>query len=233
MKAVVSDNSIDLEGVRYFVGKASRITFGSWGDKKTPNGPGALDYLEACDVLPALGLARVKLGTTPLAVDFRDAAAINLMAALSVPGLASGKVGLKKTDFSDGKVRLVKISPRGAQELVDQINTAPKVIDRLVELGASARVVVDVLIAVEAALYGRFAAGAAHDGAVLVDGLMVRADREPGWDRSSEVRVGPGTVLGYRLAEPQWDRSPGTNTTRVASLCDDQPVCRPPTRSPR
>jgi len=222
VKAVFSDNSVNLEGFAYFVGKASSITFGSWGDKKSPIGPGKLNYLEPWDVLPAPKLAKVKLGTTALAVEFKDTKGLDLMAALAVPGLASGKVGLKATDFSGGKVKLVKVSPTGDKELIDEINASPKMLDKLIDFGGSARVVVDVLIAVEAELYSRFAAGAANNGAVLVDGLMVRADREVGWDRSSEVRIGPGTVIAYSLAEPKWNATQDKNKTRVTELRPDQ-----------
>ncbi|MBX3604670.1 MAG: hypothetical protein KF788_05345 [Piscinibacter sp.] len=222
MKAVISDNKVNLEGFAYFVGKASSISPGAWGDKKTPIGPGKLNYLDVWDVLPAPKLAQVKMTTTPLEVEFKDQKGLNLMAALSVPGLASGKVGLKMSDFSSGKVKLIKVSPVGEKELIRQINDSPKVLDKLIEFGGSARVVKDVLICVEAVLYSRFVASGASNGAVMIDGVMVRADRELGMDRSSEVRVGPGTVLAYSLAEPKWDATRDKNKSEVLDLRDDQ-----------
>ncbi len=222
MKAKIGDNSVNLEGFKYFVGKASSIKPGAWGDKKTPIGPGKLNYLDVWDVLPAPKLAKIKFSTSAFEVEFTDSKGINLMAALSVPGLASGKVGLKVADFEQGLVKLVKVSPLGEKDLIDQVNASPKMITQLIEFGGGARLVKDFLIVVEAELYKRFAAGVANNGAVMVEGVMVRADRELGWDKSSEVQVGAGVVLAYSLAEPKWDATQDKNKTRVTELRDDQ-----------
>jgi hypothetical protein len=222
MKATITDSYINLEGFKYFVGKASSITFGAWGDKKSPIGPGKKNYLDVWDVLPAPKLAEVKVVTAPLAVEFKDEKSLNLLAGLKVPGLASGKVGLKISDFHGGKVKLVKVSPAGEKELIKQINASPKMLDKLIDFGGSARVVKDVLIVVEAKLFDRFSAGAANNGAVIIDGVMVRADRELGWDKSSEVEVGPGVVLGYSLAEPKRNASRDKNKSCIEDLRDDQ-----------
>lgn len=222
MKAVIGDHGIDLEGFRYFVGKASSVHFGDYGDKKTPIGPGKLNYLEVWAGLPAPKLAEVRLRTTALQVEFSDRKGLDLLAAVSVPGLASGKVGLKAGDFDGGRVRLVKVSPDGDKPLIDAINASPKVKTQLIEFGGGARVVKDVLIAVEGELYSRFAAGAAIDGAVIVDGVMLRADRELGWDQRSEVTIGAATVIAYSLAEPTWNATQDRHKSTVESLRDDQ-----------
>jgi hypothetical protein len=38
MKASTSNDSINLAGFKYFVGKAGSVTIGFWGDKKSPVG---------------------------------------------------------------------------------------------------------------------------------------------------------------------------------------------------
>jgi hypothetical protein len=223
MKASIGNNSINLEGFKYFVGKASSVTFGSWGNKKSPILPGETNYLDVWDVLYAPKLSEVKIVTAPITVEFKDQKGIDLFAALKVPGLASGKIGLKVSDFSSGKVKLVKVSPAGDSELVKQYNASPKILDKLIEFGGSARLVKDVLIVVEATLYNKFSAAVANDGAVILDGLMVAAKREVGWDKSSEVEIGPGVVAGYSLAEPKWNATQDKNKTQITELRDDQP----------
>ena len=231
MKARLGDGSVFLEGLEYFVGKAGTATPTAWGDKKSHAGPGKRSYLDVWDVLPAPKLAQLKFAAAAVDVEFIDRHGINVMAALVVPGLAPGKVSLKAADFANGTVTLVKVSPTSDKELIEQINAAPKVLARLIELGASARIVKDMLIVVEAALYRRFADGAANQAAVIVNGVMVRADREPGRDRSSEIHIAPGVALAYGLAEPTWSTAQDKNETRVVGLCDDPLVCSP-ARSP-
>jgi hypothetical protein len=222
MNASIGNNSIKLEGFKYFVGKASSVTIGSWGDKKSPVMPGEVNYIDVWDVLYAPKLAEVKFITAPITVEFSDEKGINLFAALKVPGLASGKVGLKVSDFTSGKVKLVKVSPAGDSEWVKQYNSSPKIIDKLVDFGGSARIVKDVLIVVEAVFYNKFSAAVANNGSVIVDGLMVSAKREAGWDKSNSIEIGPGVVAGYSLAEPKWNASQDKNKTQITSLRDDQ-----------
>jgi hypothetical protein len=219
MKAVFKDNHIDLEGFSYFTGKASSVTFGCYGDKHSP----AFDpnFLAVWDVLPGPKLAGLELTTTALTVEIKDTQSLGLMAAVLVPGLASGKVGLNAGHFGDGIVKLVKVSPRGDKGLVEAINASPKVKDKLIQFGGSARVVVDVLIAVEAKKYSKFAAGIGARGAVIIDGVMVRAGAQLGADRETEVGITPGTVIGYSLAEPKWNATRDKNKTQVETLRPD------------
>jgi hypothetical protein len=222
MKATITDHNINLEGSKYFVGTASAVYFGAYGRKETPIGPGKLNRLDVEGWIPAPKLAEVKLTVTPLTVEFADAKGINLFAAIKVPGLASGKVGLTVQDLSAGRVKLIKISPKGEGELREQLNASPKVSQNLIDFGGKARVVEDVLIAVEAKLFDRFSADLTSNGAVIVEGLLVQAERSASWDTTRVVEVGPGTCIGYSLAEPKWDAHQDKNKTRVVDLRTDQ-----------
>jgi hypothetical protein len=221
MKASLYDNHINLEGFRYFVGHASDVVFGSWGQKKNSLIPGNPPYLDVFDVIPAPKLAAMKLVTTPLEVEFADAKGINLLASLKIPGLASGQVGVTVSDINGGKVKLLKVSPAGENEFIKQINASPKIIDKLIEYGGKARVVESVLIAVEGELYNRFSASGKSNGAVIVDGLIIKAEREGNWEKSSAIQV-QNMVIGYSLAEPQWNAHQDKNKTQVNDLRDDQ-----------
>jgi hypothetical protein len=222
MKASLYDNHINLEGFRYFVGKASDVRcVGAYGQKKNSLIPGNPPYLDVFDVLPAPKLANVKLVTTLLDVEFADAKGINLLANLKIPGLAGGQVGVKISDINGGKVKLLKVSPDGEHELIKQINASPQVIDKLIEYGGRARIVESVLIAVEGELYNHFSASGKSNGAVMVDGLLVKAEREANWEKSSAIQV-QDMVIGYSLAEPQWNAHQDKNKTQVNDLRDDQ-----------
>ena len=119
MKAALYDNHINLEGFRYFVGHASDVLFGAYGQKKNSLIPGNPPYLDVFDVIPAPKLTAMKLVTTALEVEFADAKSINLLAGLKIPGLASGQVGVKVSDINGGRVKLLKVSP-GRRKRADQ-----------------------------------------------------------------------------------------------------------------
>ena len=103
-------------------------------------------------------LAEVKLTVTPLTVEF--AMPRGHQPVRSDQGARPGEwqVGLTVQDFSAGRVKLIKISPKGEGELREQINASPKVLQNLIDFGGKARVVEDVLIAVEAKLFDPFSA---------------------------------------------------------------------------
>jgi hypothetical protein len=223
MKASITDHNVNLEGFKYFVGAASGVSFGGFGQKETPIGFGKLNYLNQWDTIPAPKLAEVKLIITTLEVEFADHDGINLFAGIKVPGLANGKVSLTIGDFNSGKVKLMKVSPAGDSELVRQINDSPKVIDKLIEFGGKARIVESVLIAIEAELHSEFTAGLSSKGAVIVDGgIMVKAEKAADWKNEVTVDVGMGTCIGYSLDEPQWDATRDKNKTAVTSLRPDE-----------
>jgi hypothetical protein len=222
MKATITDHNINLEGFKYFVGKASDIVFGAWGDKKTPIGPGKLNYLDVSGVVPSAKLENVNLIVTELTVEFADSKGINLFGGVKVPGLASGNGGLTIKDFSSGKIKLVKISPKGENTLINQLNDCPHIKNGLIDIGGGARVVEDVLIAVEANLFDSFSAGLTANGAVVVDGAMVKAEAAADLQKAEKIELGPGTTVGYSLAEPKWDAHQDKNKTKIVDLRDDQ-----------
>jgi hypothetical protein len=204
------------------VGRSSSVLFAGYGDKKTPIGPGKLNYLEQWDTIPAPKLAEIPLLTTELAVEFADQTGILLFAGVRVPGLGNGNVSLSVGDFSDGKVKLMKICPLGQHDLVRQINLSPAMKTKLIDLGGGARVVDAVLIAIDAVLHSKFAAGLSSKGAVIVDGVMVRAEKAADWKNEKTVYVGEGTVIGYSLAGLEWDAVMDKNKTTVTDLRPDQ-----------
>ncbi len=222
MKATITDHYINLEGFKYFVGGASSILFGGYGVKKTPIGPGKLNYLDQWDTIPAPKLAEVDVTTTTLTVEFADHKGINLFDSIKVPGLGSGRVTLSVGDFNTGKVKLMKVSPEGDSELIRQINNSPAVKQKLIDFGGGARVVESVVIAIDAKLHSEFTASLSTKGAVVVDGVMVKAEKAANWTNEVTVDVGAGTCIGYSLGEPKWDATRDKNKTTVTELRPDQ-----------
>ncbi len=214
-------NRIEVQDVRYFVRDASSMSLGAYGQKKNSLMPAERPYLDVFDTIPAPKLAAITWITTPLEAEFADAKGLNLLAQIKIPGLASGQVGVTLSDINSGMVKLLKVSPAGDNELIKQINASPKIIDRLVEYGGKARVLESVVIAVEGAFYNRFAASGKSNGAVMVEGLLVKAEREAHWDRARAVQV-KDMVLGYTVAEPQWNAPRDKKKTRGDDLRHDQ-----------
>jgi hypothetical protein len=222
MKVALYDNHITLESFRYFVVQASSVSLGCYGQKKNSLLPGTPPYLDVFDVLAASKLEAITWMTTPpLEVEFADTKGINLLAGLKIPGLAKGQVGVKASDITENRVRLLKISPVGEAGLIKQLNDSPKVLEKLIAYGGKARVVESVIFAVEGESYQRFAASGKNDGAVIVDGLLVKAEREANWDKTSAMQF-HDMVIGYSLAEPQWNAFWDKNKTEVVELRDDQ-----------
>ncbi len=222
MLAKITDHFIDLEGAKYFVGQASGILFGGYGEKLTPIGFGKLNYLNQWDTIPGPRLAEIKVTATELTVEFADKKGIDLFAGIKVPGLASGNVKLSVADFSGGKVKLVKISQIGDKDQIEAINNSPAVKKKLIDFDGKARVVESILIAIEATLYSKFSATLSTKAAVIVDGVMVRENRSGDMSHETTVSVGTGTCIGYSLNEPKWNATLDKNKTQVESLRLDQ-----------
>ena len=220
MKASLYENCINVEGSRYFVRNASTTPFGSCGEKRNSIMPGEAPYLDVFKVIPAPKLAEMKLVTALLDVTFADAKGINLLAEIEIPGLASGQVGVKVSDINEGRVILLKVAPSGDNELIKQLNSSPQIIDKLIEYGGKARVVESVLIAVKGTFYQSFDASAKSNGAVMIDGLLVKAEREADWEKASKIQV-ENMVIGYSLAEPQWNAHQDKNKTEIVDLRPD------------
>ena len=219
MKASLYENCINVEGSGYFVRNASTTPFGACGEKKNSIMPGEAPYLDVFRVIPAPKLAEMKLATALLDVTFADAKGINLLAQIEIPGL-SGQVGVKVSDINESRVILLKVSPAGDNELIKQLNASPQIFDKLIEYGDRARVVASVLIAVKGTFYHSFDASAKSNGAVMIDGLLVKAEREADWEKASKIQV-ENMVIGYSLAEPQWNAHQDKNKTEIVDLRPD------------
>jgi hypothetical protein len=222
MRASIKDNSINLEGFKYFVGGASSVAFGAYGDKKSPIGPGKLNYLDVWDVLPESKLAEVPLTVSGFAIEFADEKGIELFAGLKIPGLGQIDSSPSLKDVSGGRVKLMKVSPQGDGDLLRQVNDSPRMLNKLIDFGGSARIVETVLICVEAELFDSFSATLTSKGAVIVEGALVKAELAGKWQSARTVDVSKGTCLGYSLGEPRWDATMDRNKTRVTSLRADQ-----------
>ena len=121
MRASIHDNSINLEGFKYFVGGASSVAFGAYGDKKSPIGPGKLNYLDVWDLLPAARLAEVALNRYPgeRLNDLRAALASGQQILLDIDYQGAKKL---RQEFPD-EARLVYILPPSLQVLEERLRT--------------------------------------------------------------------------------------------------------------
>ncbi|MGE0223364.1 MAG: hypothetical protein AB7S57_08900 [Acetobacteraceae bacterium] len=180
------------------------------------------NFLNMVGVIPAPKIAKMRLITTTLDVECSNSVDASLLAGVKVPTLAGGTMKLTVGAMTQQKVRLLKISPAGDNELLRQINDSPAVIRQLIDLDGRARVVESVLIAIEAELHRVFTAGLSAKGAAIVNGVMVDAEAAANVKNETTISVGQGTCLGYSLSEPRWDATLDRNKTRVVSLRPDQ-----------
>jgi hypothetical protein len=222
MKAKITDRTINLEGFKYFVGGASSVAFGDFGDKRVPIGPGKLNYLDVWGCLTKDRLEEVALTVSGFDIEFENEKGIGLFAGLEIPGLGHLDSSLSIKDVSGGKVKLMKVTPRGDGELIRQYNASPRALNKLIDFGGSARVVETVLVAVEAELYDSFTAGLTSEGAVVVEGVLVKAELAGKWQAAKTVKVSKGTTLGYSLSEPIWNANQDRNKTAIERLRADQ-----------
>jgi hypothetical protein len=222
MKANITDHAINLEGFKYFVGGASSVGFGAFGDKRVPVGPGKLNYLDVWGYLTKDHLEDVALTVSGFDIEFENEKGIKLFAGLEIPGLGRLSASPSIKDVSGGKVKLMKVSPRGDGELIRQYNASPRALNKLIDFGGSARLVETALVVVEAELYDSFTAGLTAEGAVMVEGVLVKAELAGKWQAAKTVKMGEGTTLGYALSEPIWNASQDRNKTAIERLRPDQ-----------
>src|SRR4051794_4333212 len=147
IKVVIGKNNVNVAGFDYFVGDSPSVVFGGYGDKRTP--AFGENFLNMAGVLPAPKLAKVKLLTTTLDVEVSSSVDASLLGGVKVPALGGGTVKLTAGALTENKVKLMKISPMGDNELTDQYNDSPTILQQLIDIGARARVVESVLIAVD------------------------------------------------------------------------------------
>jgi hypothetical protein len=117
----------------------------------------------------------------------------------------------------------MKVSPKGDAELLREVNASPGAVNKLIDFGGSARVVESILVAVKAELFDSFSAGLTDEGAIMVKGVVVKAELAGKWQAATTVKVSKGTCLAYSLGEPKWDAHQDRNKSRVTSLRMDQP----------
>jgi hypothetical protein len=220
MKAKINENSIVIDGWRFFTKLASDVNFGAYGDKKSPLT--GQNYLDVEGFLPEDKLAKVPLIVTEVEVSSIDEKGLNLFLKAKIPGLVKADIGIKLGDITGGKIKLLKISPKGEGTLRAQFNDSPRILNKLIDYGGSARVVQTVLIAMEHETFKKFDASVTSNGAVMIDGVMVGVERSANWKNETHVSVGPGTCIGYSLAEPQWDAKQDKNKTKIEDLRDDE-----------
>jgi hypothetical protein len=220
MKVVIRNKNINVAGFDYFTGDAPSIVFGGFGDKRTP--VAGANFLNMTGVLPAPKLAKVKLITTTLEVEFSGSVDGSLFGGVKVPVFGGGTMKLTAGAVNDGKVKLMKLSPMGDKELIDEYNDSPAVLRQLIDIGGGARVVESVLIAVEVELHRKFTAGLSTKGSVIINGVLVDVEGAANVQRETTVKVEQGTCLGYSLSEPRWDATLDRNKTRVVSLRPDE-----------
>lgn len=223
MKAIVGNNFIRLENYKYFVGKASSVGFGAYGNKEDTLPGGSASRLNVYDHIPTPKLEEMQLTVTGLDISFDGAAGAGLFTGISVPGKGAGRVSVGVGSFTSGAVQLVKVSPKDDHELIKQINAAGKVKDQLIELGGKARVAVDLLVVVSGSVYTEFLAGLSGKGAIAIKGGMVLPNILLGSSGSASIELSPNTVVGYSLAEPKWNASQDKNKTTVTGLRFDEP----------
>jgi hypothetical protein len=220
MKAVFNNKNINIAGYDYFVYNSLEVVFGGYGEKLSRIG--AMNGLNQVGVIPSPKLAEVKLVVATLEVEFAASAGGNLLAGVKVPKLGGGEISLTAGALRNGDVKLVKVAPAGDNELIRQINASPAVLKQLIEIGNDARVVESVLCAIQAELHSKFTAGLSSKGAVIVDGVMVKAERAAEYQKETTVKVGAGNCLGYSLGKPKWDAVQDKNKTKLVGLDPDE-----------
>src|SRR5215218_6242758 len=99
MKAVISNKNVNVAGFDYFTGDAPSIVFGGYGDKRTP--VFGQNLLNMAGVLPAPKLAKVKLLTTTLEVEFSGSVDGSLLGGVKVPVLGGGTMKLTAGAVND------------------------------------------------------------------------------------------------------------------------------------
>lgn len=201
--AVVHDNHLVLEGIRFFRSGADSVFLGAFGEKRI-----APRHLEVHDQFAVTKLTL--LHPTTVEIDFTRARQAGLEAnARALRG--QGRVDLSASDQQTGKLVLVKFEVLG-DELARAINADAPTLARIRQLGR-ARICHKILVAMDESLAQTYQ----RSGEVsLAAGKGESATITAASEGSNTVHFSSGTTFAYLLAKPRWSGA------AIEALEDDQ-----------
>lgn len=209
-------NHLRVQGMNFFTKNASSIELGSWGEKKDPLTQA--NYLLLEGRVPA-GKLKIRK-SLDLRIDSATLTEANLGAGLTVPGMGKLNAGLAADRLRTEQVRLVKLEVLPA-DLVDAANASPKVIEGFQRVGNDARLVHQIIVALDAKTADLFERSASLTAEVKNDKFSVTAGAGVGSSGGTTVSLENATVGYYLLKITKWDANQKKNWSRMLDWDDD------------
>ena len=210
----ITDNHLSAFGIAYWRGGAPNVDgIGAYGEIKRP--VLGVDYLDQQDMLP---LKKIKVEkATELQVDYTKQTEDALTGGASVPLLFKAQAGATMQKLREGKLKLVMLNA-DKDDLLRAINTSPKHLEKLKDLGDDVRVCDTIFVVLEAELAETFSRSSSLDLSAIVKGVQITAAGSHGASGQTSVTISEGSVLAYGLVKLHWDAEQKKNRSKVVKL---------------
>lgn len=209
-----SKSHLSVQNVRFFTTGAASVELGSWGEKKEPLTQA--NYLMVIDRVPA-GKLKIRK-SLDLAIDSSTLTEGNLGAGLTVPGLGRLGAGVAVDKLRREELRLVMLEVLPG-DMAEAVNSSPKVIEGLREVGHDGRIAHKVIVALDASTTEALRVAASVSAEVADGNFRVRFGGSTG---SSSTVSFESATLAYLLLKPEWNASQKKNWTRMVGGEDDR-----------
>jgi len=210
--AVVKDNYIRYNGIRYFKANSEALTLGCYGEKKEP--VTKANYLEVQSHIP---FEKLKVKTAVIVdIDFKQTSEKDFKANV-VASSVGGNVNTAYDRLDKGELKLVKFEV----ELVamkNAVNDSPRALNNLESYGNDARICHQVFVVLEATTATEIASSTTLGVTVTNGSLVVTGKGKAGSTKDTTVTLSTGSVYAYLLCKIDWEK----NGKKVEKLTDDQ-----------
>ena len=209
----ITDSHMVFEGMHWFRGGASAVRLSDHGRKRSP--VLSVNYLEVQGSVP---LSKMKIRKCAIIEsDYAGVSEADLLANIDVAGVFKGSSKTALKDLREGRIKLAQFAIDD-EDLRAAANSAPNVIQRLIEYGNDARLVDTVFTVLEASTAEVF--GASESVSLSVDAGVVNlsVDGRVSGSTGASTSLSAKETFSYGLAKLDWDEK----KTKILLLKRDQ-----------
>lgn len=211
--ATVCVGHFHLNGIDYFRSHANAVQLGDVGEKQMPGDQEP--YLAVRASLPR-GALRIE-SATQIELHGVAISGSDIGASLAIPGVGRLGAGSVARQLEDQALCLVRLGA-APQAMVAAANRAPELIAELVRAGIQARLVHQVLVALEMTTALNFTRATRFEASGGRDAWAVTAIAR---GSRTVVALTPDTTFAYLLLRPTWDAKQPERWKRIEGWEDD------------
>lgn len=210
--AVVKDNYLRYNGIRYFKANSESVTLGSIGQKKAPITQA--NYLEVQSHIP---YNKLKVREAVIVdIDFKQTSEKDLKAN-AIAAALGGNLETARKRFDEGELKLVKFDVE-LEAMKKAANDSPKALDNLDGYGKDARICHQVFVVLDAKTATQITSSTSLGVTVTNGQLVVTGKGKAGATSETTVTLSPKSTYAYLLCKIDWEKK----NKKIEQLTDDQ-----------